>query len=109
MKPTCIVASNTSGLPLAKMAEGRGKAFKEHFLIMHFFNPVRYMKLLELVTGPDTSKEVSEFAAQWGEKVLGKGIVWAKDTPNFIGNRIGVYLISEAFRLSRMRTSPSPR
>ncbi|MBP7582522.1 MAG: 3-hydroxyacyl-CoA dehydrogenase/enoyl-CoA hydratase family protein [Spirochaetes bacterium] len=99
MKPTCIVASNTSGLPLAKMAEGRGKAFKEHFLIMHFFNPVRYMKLLELVSGPDTSKEVCEFAEKWGEKVLGKGMVWAKDTPNFIGNRIGVYFIAEAFQL----------
>ena len=99
IKPTCIIASNTSGLPLAKMSEGRGKKFKENFIIMHFFNPVRYMKLLELVSGPDTSPETCTFVEKWGEQVLGKGIVWGKDTPNFIGNRIGVYLISEAFRL----------
>ncbi len=99
MKPGAIIASNTSGLPLEAMAEGRGKEFKENFLIMHFFNPVRYMKLLELVSGPNTSKEVCDFVSGWGEKVLGKGIVWAKDTPNFIGNRIGVGLIAEAFAL----------
>ncbi len=98
-KPNAIVSSNTSGLPLAKMAEGRSKEFKEHFLITHFFNPVRYMKLLELVPGPDTKKEVCDFIAEFGEKILGKGIVWAKDTPNFIGNRIGVQLICEAFKL----------
>ncbi len=99
IKPTCIVASNTSGLPLAKMAEGRSAQFKKNFVILHFFNPVRYMKLLELVVGPDTDPEICKFVEQWGEKVLGKGIVWAKDTPNFIGNRIGVYFIAEAFRL----------
>ncbi|PKL40594.1 MAG: 3-hydroxyacyl-CoA dehydrogenase [Spirochaetae bacterium HGW-Spirochaetae-1] len=98
-KPTAIVASNTSGLPLAAMSEGRSKGFKENFLIMHFFNPVRYMKLLELVAGPDTKKDVCEFISKWGEKVLGKGIVWGKDTPNFIGNRIGVQLIAEAWSL----------
>jgi len=98
-KPGAIVASNTSGLPLKKMAEGRNQEFKENFLIMHFFNPVRYMKLLELVPGEDTKKEVLDFIAAWGEKILGKGIVWAKDTPNFIGNRIGVQLICEAFKL----------
>lgn len=98
-KPTAIIASNTSGLPLSAMAEGRSKEFKEHFMIMHFFNPVRYMTLLELVAGPDTKKEVCDFISQWGEKILGKGIVWGKDTPNFIGNRIGVGLICEALRL----------
>lgn len=98
-KPTAIIASNTSGLPLAAMAEGRSQGFKEHFVIMHFFNPVRYMKLLELVAGPDTSPEVRDFISNWGEVKLGKGIVWAKDTPNFIGNRIGVGLIGEALQL----------
>jgi len=98
-KPTAIIASNTSGLPLKAMAEGRSKEFKEHFIITHFFNPVRYMKLLELVASPDTKKDVCDFIEKWGEKVLGKGIVWGKDTPNFIGNRIGVELICEAFKL----------
>ncbi|MCP4129524.1 MAG: 3-hydroxyacyl-CoA dehydrogenase/enoyl-CoA hydratase family protein [bacterium] len=99
MKPGAIIASNTSGLPLSAMAEGRSQQFKENFLIMHFFNPVRYMKLLELVADDNTSKEVCDFIEGWGEKILGKGIVWAKDTPNFIGNRIGVGLIGEAFQL----------
>ncbi len=98
-KPTAIIASNTSGLPLSAMAEGRSKEFKENFIIMHFFNPVRYMKLLELVAGPDTKKDVCEFIQKWGETILGKGIVWSNDTPNFIGNRIGVGLICEAMRL----------
>ena len=98
-KRDAIVASNTSGLPLKSMVTGRTKNFKEHFLITHFFNPVRYMKLLECVAGPETKKEICEFIENWGEKVLGKGIVWAKDTPNFIGNRIGVQLICEAFKL----------
>ena len=98
-KPDAIIASNTSGLPLEKMAEGRSKAFKEHFLILHFFNPVRYMKILECIAMPETSKEVCDFISVWGEQILGKGVVWGKDTPNFIGNRIGVELICEAFKL----------
>jgi 3-hydroxyacyl-CoA dehydrogenase len=98
-KPNAIIASNTSGLPLKEMGEGRSKEFKQNFVITHFFNPVRYMKLLELVTGPDVLPEVNDFVYQWGEKILGKGMVWAKDTPNFIGNRIGVELICEAFKL----------
>ena len=96
-KPNAIVASNTSGLPLAQMAKGRSKKFRKNFLIMHFFNPVRYMRLLELVAGKDTDPEVLDFAAGWGEKVLGKGIVWSNDTPNFIGNRIGVYTTAVLF------------
>ncbi len=98
-KPGSIIASNTSGLPIAKMAEGRSKDFKEHFLITHFFNPVRYMKILEMVAGPETTKEVCDFTAKWGEQTLGKGIVWGKDTPNFIGNRIGVELSCESLKL----------
>ena len=99
MKPGAIIASNTSGLPIAQMAEGRSKAFKENFLILHFFNPVRYMKILECVAGPETSKEVCDFVSKWGEQTLGKGVVWGNDTPNFIGNRIGMISICEALIL----------
>ena len=98
-KPDTIIASNTSGLPITHMTEGRSKGFKEHFLITHFFNPVRYMKILECVAGAETSKEVCDFISKWGEQIIGKGIVWGKDTPNFIGNRIGVQLICEALNL----------
>jgi 3-hydroxyacyl-CoA dehydrogenase len=105
-KSDAIVASNTSGLPLSAMAEGRSQGFKENFIIMHFFNPPRYMKLLELVAGPDTKKEVCDFIEKWGETILGKGIVWAKDTPNFIGNRIGLGAICEAMKLAESEDIP---
>ncbi|HOR93221.1 MAG TPA: 3-hydroxyacyl-CoA dehydrogenase/enoyl-CoA hydratase family protein [Spirochaetota bacterium] len=98
-KPTAIVTSNTSGLPLKEMSKNCSDAFKEHFMGTHFFNPVRYMHLLELIPGEKTKKEVLEFIADFGEKRLGKGIVWAKDTPNFIGNRIGVHEIMTAMKL----------
>jgi len=86
-----IVASNTSGLRISTMVEGRTENFKKNFLVMHFFNPVRYMKLLELVAGPDTDPKVYDAIARFGQNVLGKGIVRGNDTPNFIGNRIGVH------------------
>ena len=89
-KKGTIVSSNTSGIPLKAMSKGRGKEFKQHFLGTHFFNPVRYMKLLEIIPGEETLSEILEFMAAFGERILGKGIVWAKDTPNFVGNRIGV-------------------
>jgi 3-hydroxyacyl-CoA dehydrogenase len=89
-KPDCIVTSNTSGIPLKAISEGFSKEFKQHFMGTHFFNPVRYMHLLELIPGAETLPEVLDFIAGFGEKHLGKGIVWAKDTPNFVGNRIGV-------------------
>ncbi len=92
-KPTAIVTTNTSGLPLKEISKGLSKEFKNNFMGTHFFNPVRYMHLLELIVSNDTKKEVSEFMADFGERRLGKGIVWAKDTPNFVGNRIGVYSI----------------
>ena len=85
-----IVSSNTSGIPLKAMSQGLSTEFKQHFLGAHFFNPVRYMRLLEIIAGEETLPEVVKFIAGYGEKVLGKGIVLAKDTPNFIGNRIGV-------------------
>ncbi|MGB8331964.1 MAG: 3-hydroxyacyl-CoA dehydrogenase/enoyl-CoA hydratase family protein [Polyangiales bacterium] len=89
-----IVASNTSGLRIADMLEGRGKAFRKSFLVMHFFNPVRYMKLLELVAGEETDPAVMGRMKAFGEDQLGKGIVVGKDTPNFVGNRIGCYSMS---------------
>jgi 3-hydroxyacyl-CoA dehydrogenase len=89
--PHTIIASNTSGLRIAKMTEDLGADLKKRFLVMHFFNPVRYMKLLELVAGPDTSKETLETIRRFGEDKLGKGVVFGKDTPNFVGNRIGAH------------------
>ncbi|VFQ44985.1 3-hydroxyacyl-CoA dehydrogenase/enoyl-CoA hydratase family protein [Desulfoluna butyratoxydans] len=89
-KPSCIVSSNTSGIPLKAMSEGLSPEFKTHFLGTHFFNPVRWMHLLELIPGEETAPEVLRFMERFGEINLGKGIVWAKDTPNFIGNRIGI-------------------
>ncbi len=93
-KKGSIVSSNTSGIPLKDISEGFSKEFKEHFMGTHFFNPVRYMHLLELIPGAETLPEILEFVAAFGEKNLGKGIVWAKDTPNFVGNRIGVHGIA---------------
>lgn len=86
-----VVASNTSGLRIKDMLDGRSAAFKKNFLVMHFFNPVRYMKLLELVAGPETDKGVLTSIERFGRETLGKGIVYAKDTPNFVGNRIGTH------------------
>lgn len=91
MRPETIVSSNTSGLSLASMTEGRSANFKKNFVITHFFNPVRYMKLVELVPGPKTDPEVSCFMSGFLSKRLGKGVVMAKDTPNFVANRIGVF------------------
>jgi len=98
-KAGTIISSNTSGLPLKAMSEGRSQDFKQHFLGTHFFNPVRYMHLLEIIAGEETLPEVLEFIADFGERILGKGIVWAKDTPNFVGNRIGVQGIVKAMQL----------
>jgi 3-hydroxyacyl-CoA dehydrogenase len=88
--PHAVIASNTSGLRIADMVVGRSEAFRQRFMITHFFNPPRYMKLLELVAGADTSDETRARVERFGREALGKGIVWAKDTPNFIGNRIGL-------------------
>jgi 3-hydroxyacyl-CoA dehydrogenase len=91
VKKDCIVTSNTSGMSIKGMTEGRGANFKQRFLVTHFFNPVRYMKLLELVPGEQTLPEVMDAMATFGERTLGKGIVYGKDTTNFIANRIGTY------------------
>ena len=87
-KPGSIIASNTSGIPLKDIAAGRSDDFKKHFLGMHFFNPPRYLKLLEVIATADTLPEVVNFLSHFGEYRLGKGVVLCKDTPNFIGNRI---------------------
>src|SRR5580704_11795815 len=95
----CVVASNTSGLRIADMMKGRSDSFRARFLVMHFFNPVRYMKLLELVAGPDTSAETLERIRWFGEDMLGKGVVFGKDTPNFVGNRIGCHAMLASIHL----------
>ncbi|MDJ0876153.1 MAG: 3-hydroxyacyl-CoA dehydrogenase family protein, partial [Desulfobacterales bacterium] len=89
-RPGSIVSSNTSGIPLKAMSEGLSEDFRKHFLGTHFFNPVRYMHLLEIIPGQETDPEILAYMADFGERIMGKGIVWAKDTPNFVGNRIGV-------------------
>jgi 3-hydroxyacyl-CoA dehydrogenase len=91
LTPGTIVTSNTSGISTRDMCKDRSENFRKHFAITHFFNPPRYMKLLEIVQGPDTLPEVVEVLAETCEKVLGKGIVYAKDTPNFVANRIGSF------------------
>jgi 3-hydroxyacyl-CoA dehydrogenase len=98
-KQDTIVSTNTSGIPLKAMSKGRSKQFKQQFLGTHFFNPVRYMKLLEIIPGEETLPETLEFMAYFGERILGKGIVWAKDTPNFVGNRIGVQAMVKVMQL----------
>ena len=89
-----VIASNTSGLRIKDMMVGREDWFKKNFLVMHFFNPVRYMKLLELVVGPETDATSMERIKDFGQNQLGKGIVVGKDTPNFVGNRIGCHSMS---------------
>ncbi|WP_239674545.1 3-hydroxyacyl-CoA dehydrogenase/enoyl-CoA hydratase family protein [Mangrovibacillus cuniculi] len=90
-KPGSIVSSNTSGISVEAMKEGRSEEFQAKFLGTHFFNPPRYLKLLEVIPTSKTAPEVVEFMKEFGEDVLGKGVVLAKDTPNFIANRIGTY------------------
>lgn len=93
-KPGSIITSNTSGIPIHLMGEGRSDDFKMHFCGSHFFNPPRYLQLLEIIPTKDTSTEVTDFLLDFGDKYLGKTTVLAKDTPAFIGNRIGVFSIS---------------
>ncbi|MCG8220035.1 3-hydroxyacyl-CoA dehydrogenase/enoyl-CoA hydratase family protein [Tenacibaculum finnmarkense] len=95
--PGTIISSNTSGIPIKFMNEGRSEDFQKHFAVTHFFNPPRYLKLFEVVPGPDCKQEVTDFLMEYGSKFLGKTSVLAKDTPAFIGNRIGIFGIQSLF------------
>jgi len=98
-KAGSIVTSNTSGISIRAMAEGLSEDFRKHFLGTHFFNPPRYMKLLEIISAPDTCPDVVKFVADFCDKRLGKGIAYAKDTPNFIANRIGTFGMMYAMKV----------
>ena len=100
LKDTAILTSNTSGIPLNDLTKSLPVEVRQRFMITHFFNPPRYMQLLELVRGNETSDETYNTMVDFGESVLGKGIVHAKDTPNFIGNRIGIYGMMVAVNLA---------
>lgn len=99
LRPDAIVTTNTSGIPMRILTEGRSEAFRRRFLGTHFFNPPRYLHLLELIPTPDTDPSVVEAIAGFGDRVLGKGIVIAKDAPGFIANRLGVHGLVGALRL----------
>jgi len=115
-KEAGIVATNTSGIPVKDIAEGRSEGFKQHFLGMHFFNPPRYLKLLEVIPTGDTLPEVVDFIRQFGEFRLGKGVVLCKDTPNFIGNRLAFgtgafgmkYILENGYTVDEVDTITGP-
>src|SRR3954453_9429859 len=98
-KPGTIITTNTSGLPVAHIAEGFSDEFRRHWFGTHFFNPPRYMRLLEMIPTPDSDKAAMNAIAHFCDLRLGKGIVWAKDTPNFIGNRIGTFSALNAMQV----------
>jgi 3-hydroxyacyl-CoA dehydrogenase len=98
-RPGSFITTNTSGLPVTRIAEGRSEDFRRHWAGTHFFNPPRYMKLVEIIPGPDTLPEVVSALSDFCDRQLGKGVVVAKDTPNFIANRIGTFSMLNAVRL----------
>ena len=98
-KPGTLITSNTSGIPIHLLSQGRSEDFKKHFCGTHFFNPPRYLRLLEIIPTPDTDPAVVDFLMQFGDLYLGKTTVLAKDTPAFIANRIGVYGMMAIFKL----------
>lgn len=100
-KPGTLITSNTSGIPIHLMSEGRSEDFKAHFLGTHFFNPPRYLQLLEIIPTTDTKQEVIDFLMDYGVRILGKKTVLCKDTPGFIGNRIGVYSMAKVMELAQ--------
>ncbi len=105
-RPGTIVTSNTSGIPIHLMAEGRSQDFKNNFLGTHFFNPPRYLPLLEIIPGPETDQALIGFMMQFGERHLGKQTVRCKDTPAFIANRVGVYSMAKTFQLTEELALP---
>ena len=96
-KPGTLITSNTSGIPIQYMNKGRSEDFQHHFAVTHFFNPPRYLKLFEVVPGPNCKQEVTDLLMDYGHRFLGKTSVLAKDTPAFIGNRIGIFGIQSLF------------
>jgi len=98
-KEDALVSSNTSGIPIASMLKDRSENFKAYFFGSHFFNPARYLKLLEIIPTKFTKKEVVDFMMEFGHQILGKSTVLCKDTPAFIANRVGVYAIQELFHV----------
>jgi len=98
-KPGTLVSTNTSGIPIHMMLEGRSEDFKKHFCGTHFFNPPRYLRLLEIIPSPETAPEIVDFHMDYGARFLGKKTVLCKDTPAFIANRVGVYSIMSLFHL----------
>lgn len=100
-KEGTLITSNTSGIPIQLMSEGRSEDFQKHFCGTHFFNPPRYLKLFEIIPGPKTDQSVIDFFTIYGEKFLGKTPVLAKDTPGFIGNRVGVYSMAKVMELAQ--------
>jgi 3-hydroxyacyl-CoA dehydrogenase len=97
--PGTLITSNTSGIPIQFMNKGRSEDFQKHFAVTHFFNPPRYLKLFEVVPGPNCTQDVTDFLMMYGDKFLGKTAVLAKDTPAFIGNRIGIFGIMSLFHV----------
>ena len=99
MKKDALVSSNTSGIPIESMIDKRSEDFQAHFFGSHFFNPARYLNLLEIIPTSFTKKEIIDFMMTFGEKVIGKTTVLCKDTPAFIANRVGVFAIQELFHI----------
>ncbi len=99
-KTGTLITSNTSGIPIHLMTEGRSEDFKKHFCGTHFFNPPRYLRLFEIIPTPDTDPQVVDFLMHYGDVYLGKQTVLAKDTPAFIGNRVGVYAMAKIYQLT---------
>jgi 3-hydroxyacyl-CoA dehydrogenase len=114
--PSSVVSTNTSGIPISSIAEGCSESFRQHFLGTHFFNPPRYLKLLEVIPGPDTLPQVLETIVNFGQNRLGKGIVLCKDTPNFIGNRLAFgggafaldYILEHGYSVDEVDTITGP-
>jgi 3-hydroxyacyl-CoA dehydrogenase len=115
-KPGSIISSNTSGIPIGQIADGRSPDFRAHFLGSHFFNPPRYLKLLEVIPTADTSPQVLDFMVKFGSEVLGKGVVVCKDTPNFIANRfiaivgsfVSEYALEHGYTVAEVDTLTGP-
>jgi 3-hydroxyacyl-CoA dehydrogenase len=99
-KPGTLITSNTSGIPMHLLAEGRSEDFRQHFCGTHFFNPPRYLRLLEIIPGPETDPTIIEFLMKYGDLYLGKTTVLCKDTPAFIANRLGIYAMIQTIRVA---------